>query len=80
MKCDGASKPLGVPRSPNGATISMIRNCVLCAWFLLSLCLFPCVVLSEEVNGVTSFSLAPEITTTVFGKSMNLFCLSAQQN
>lgn len=71
MKRDGAFMPLGVPsgvRSPNGANISMSRNRVKCAWFLLSLCFFPSVVLSEDVNSETTFSLAPEITTTEFGK------------
>lgn len=72
MKRDGAFTPLGVPsivRSPNGATtISMSRNRVKCAWFLLSLCFFPSVVLSEDVNSETTFTTAPEITTTEFGK------------
>lgn len=75
MKRDGAFTPLGVPsivRSPNGANISMSRNRVLCAWFLLSLCLVPCVVLSEEVNSETSFSVAPEITTTEFGEYLTI--------
>ncbi|XP_037030679.1 uncharacterized protein LOC119070437 isoform X3 [Bradysia coprophila] len=69
MKRDGALTPLGVPsivRSPNGANNAMSRNRVILMWFLLSLCFFPCVVLSEEVNSETAFSLAPEITTTVF--------------
>lgn len=77
MKRDGAFTPLGVPpfvRSPNGANISMIRNRVLCVSFLLSLCFFPCVVSGEEVNSETSFSLAPEITTTEFGKCEKIDC------
>lgn len=71
MKRDGALMPLGATSigwSPNGAYIAMSRNRVMCAWFLLSLCFFPCVVLSEDVNSETSFSVAPEITTTEFGK------------
>lgn len=74
MKRDGALTPLGAPtimRSPNGANNAMSRNRVIFLWFLLSLCFVPCVVLSEEVNSDTGFSLAPEITTTVFGKMKN---------
>lgn len=74
MKRDGALTPLGVPsmvRSPNGANNAMSRNRVIFV-YLLSLCLFPCVVLSEEVNS-EAFSLAPEITTTVFGKTKTIF-------
>lgn len=71
MKRDGAFMPLGVPSiiwSPNGANILMSRNRVICAWFLLSLSLFPCVVLSEEVSETISYSVLPETTTTEFGK------------